>query len=237
MKKLIIGVVAAIGLAGCNTTEESFVGQNSKDDVESMVNVSYVQSQDEHAVGSLDIVPSEIFNNVNELAESSPIVIVGQVKSDRKSFEYSSVTFFESRIQVKDIYRDTEGKLNKNGTITLLQNDIYEVDPVVKKGEKVLLFLKKYEGPVIADAYRIIGLYQGHYKVSNEGKLVAVGNQKEHKLKDIDTFELSTLEKVLENSPYVQVNIGVPRTEEEIEAANEKEKQLQEEYSNNNDNN
>lgn len=135
---------------------------------------------------------------------------------------------------IEDINLYNEGTLTKNGTITLLQNDIYEVDPTVKKGEKVLLFLKKYEGPVIENAYRIVGLYQGHFKVNNEGNLVTVGNKNPHQINNINQFELNSLDKIVENNPYVPEE-SVRKTDEEIEAENEKERQLQEEFYKNNE--
>ena len=140
MKKLMIGitVTAVMGLAGCNTPGNYFGEQKNVSGTKSNVETSNSLSQGEaHSHDSLDIVPTEMFKNIEELAKHSPIVIVGQIKSDSKSFEYSSATFFESQIQVKNIYRDTEANLTKNQNITLLQNDINEVDPIVKKGEKV----------------------------------------------------------------------------------------------------
>lgn len=239
MKKLIIGIVAILGLAGCNNGEEYSAKQNNVDIAKVESKNNGAQSHDEHshgenANGSMDIVPTEVFNDINDLAEGAPVVIVGQIKTDSKSFEYSSAIFFESQVQVKDIYRDSQGELKKNGTITLLQNDIDEVDPIVKKGEKVLLFLTKYEGPVIEDAYRVVGLYQGHFKVNKDGKLVTVGNQNPHQVKGVNQFELSSLDSILENNPYVPEEFD-PMTDKEIEEENAKERELEEQYKNNKD--
>ncbi|KOP81324.1 hypothetical protein AMS60_01740 [Bacillus sp. FJAT-21945] len=53
------------------------------------------------------------------------------------------------------------------------------------------MFLKKYEGPVIEDAYRLMGLHQGHYKIDKEGEIYPVG---ENKLKEISNLiEISNL--------------------------------------------
>lgn len=231
MKKLMIGitVTAVIGLAGCNTPGNYFGEQKNVSGTKSNVETSNSLSQGEaHSHDSLDIVPTEMFKNIEELAKHSPIVIVGQIKSDSKSFEYSSATFFESQIQVKNIYRDTKANLTKNQNITLLQNDINEVDPIVKKGEKVLLFLKKYDGPVIKNAYRIVGLYQGHFKVDNSGKLVTVGNSNEHKLDTKTVPNLNSLDEALDINPYIPEE-NVQMSDEEIQKLNENEQQLLEE--------
>lgn len=231
MKKLMIGitVTAVMGLAGCNTPSNYFGEQKNVSGTKSNVETSNSLSQGEaHSHDSLDIVPTEMFKNIEELAKHSPIVIVGQIKSDSKSFEYSSATFFESQIQVKNIYRDTKANLTKNQNITLLQNDINEVDPIVKKGEKVLLFLKKYDGPVIKNAYRIVGLYQGHFKVDNSGKLVTVGNSNEHKLDTKTVPNLNSLDEALDINPYIPEE-NVQMSDEEIQKLNENEQQLLEE--------
>lgn len=231
MKKLMIGitVTAVMGLAGCNTPGNYFGEQKNVSGSKSNVETSNSLSQGEaHSHDSLDIVPTEMFKNIEELAKHSPIVIVGQIKSDSKSFEYSSATFFESQIQVKNIYRDTKANLTKNQNITLLQNDINEVDPIVKKGEKVLLFLKKYDGPVIKNAYRIVGLYQGHFKVDNSGKLVTVGNSNEHKLDTKTVPNLNSLDEALDINPYIPEE-NVQMSDEEIQKLNENEQQLLEE--------
>lgn len=237
MKKLIIGIVAVLGLTGCNNAGEYLDKQNNVDVPKSEIEKNSSVSQgEENTQGSLDIIPTDVFNTINELAESSPVVVVGQIKNNGKPFEYSSATFFEFQVQVKSIYRDTEGVLTKNGTITLLQNDIDEVDPLVKKGEKVLLFLTKYEGPVIENAYRIVGLYQGHFKIDNSGNLITVGNKNPHKIEKTTIPKLSSLDKVLENNPYVPEEL-TPMTDEEIEAGNENEKRLLEELNKNDKNN
>lgn len=231
MKKLMIGitVTAVMGLAGCNTPGNYFGEQKNVSGTKSNVETSNSLSQGEaQSHDSLDIVPTEMFKNIEELAKHSPIVIVGQIKSDSKSFEYSSATFFESQIQVKNIYRDTKANLTKNQNITLLQNDINEVDPIVKKGEKVLLFLKKYDGPVIKNAYRIVGLYQGHFKVDNSGKLVTVGNSNEHKLDTKTVPNLNSLDEALDINPYIPEE-NVQMSDEEIQKLNENEQQLLEE--------
>lgn len=54
-----------------------------------------------------------------------------------------------------------------------------------------LLFLEKYEGPVINNAYVIKGLYQGHYKI-HRNRIIADKNNNE-KLKN--SIENMTLEQ------------------------------------------
>jgi YHS domain-containing protein len=227
MKKCIIGLVAILGLTGCNTlsnvpTPSELTEQNAID-----------TTGDSKSKGSLDINPTEVFEYVQELATYTPTVIIGQVENNSEEFEYKGVTFYKSQVKIKDIFRDNEQVLSKNGKVTLLQNDIGDIDPLVKKNEKVLLFLKKYEGPVIEDAYRLVGLYQGQYKVGKDGTIAPVGGKYSNKIKGINELNLDNLDTILKESPYVQLKRD-PMTKEEIKEQNAKERKFEEEHQKNN---
>lgn len=173
-----------------------------------------------------DLAVTESFRHIDDLATRSPIVLVGKVSSHPKSFEYHSVTFFESDIHVQRVYRDVSQKLKQTDTITLLQNDMEE-DPLVKVGENVLLYLQKYEGPVIENAYRIVGLQQGHFKVDRTGTLTSVGESNLYQ-ESGRSADLSKLEALLKDNPYMAEQNDV-MTDEDIEAFNETQERLLEE--------
>lgn len=173
-----------------------------------------------------DLAVTESFRHIDDLATSSPIVIVGKVRSAPKPFTHQSVTFFESHIQVQRVYRDVNGQLKSADTITLLQNDMEE-DPLVKRDETVLLYLQKYEGPVMENAYRIVGLQLGHFKVTRTGTLTSVGKPNLYQESGLSA-DLSKLETSLKDNPYVEERNEV-MTDEEIRAFNENEVRLFEE--------
>ena len=173
-----------------------------------------------------DLAVTESFRHIDDLATRSPIVLVGKVSSHPRSFEYHSVTFFESDIHVQRVYRDVSQKLKQTDTITLLQNDMEE-DPLVKVGENVLLYLQKYEGPVIENAYRIVGLQQGHFKVDRTGTLTSVGESNLYQ-ESGRSADLSKLEALLKDNPYMAEQNDV-MTDEDIEAFNETQERLLEE--------
>lgn len=178
-------------------------------------------------VNTSDLAVTESFRHIDELATRSPVVIVGKVSSHPKSFEYRSVTFFKSDIHVQSVYRDVSHELARTDTITLLQNDMEE-GPLVKRGENVLLYLQKYEGPVIENAYRIVGLQQGHFKVNRMGTLTSVG--KPNLYQDSGrSADLSKLETLLKDNPYVAEDNDV-MTDEDIEAFNDTQERLLEEF-------
>lgn len=173
-----------------------------------------------------DLAVTESFRHIDDLATRSPVVIVGKVNSHPRSFEYHSVTFFESDIHVQRVYRDVSHELKQTGTITLLQNDMEE-DPLVRRGENVLLYLQKYEGPVIEHAYRIVGLQQGHFKVNRVGTLTSVGESNLYQ-ESGRSADLSKLETLLNDNPYMAEYNDV-MTDEDIEAFNETQERLLEE--------
>ncbi|MET2869171.1 MULTISPECIES: hypothetical protein [Exiguobacterium] len=203
MKKWMIGMLSVVVIAGYIMFSEMLKEENTS-----------------------DLAVTESFRHIDDLATSSPIVIVGKVRSAPKPFTHQSVTFFESHIQVQRVYRDVNGQLKSADTITLLQNDMEE-DPLVKRDETVLLYLQRYEGPVMENAYRIVGLQLGHFKVNRTGTLTSVGKPNLYQESGLSA-DLSKLETSLKDNPYVEERNEV-MTDEEIEAFNENEERLLEE--------
>lgn len=203
MKKWMIGMLSVVVIAGYIMFSEMLKEENTS-----------------------DLAVTESFQHIDDLATSSPIVIVGKVRSAPKPFTHQSVTFFESHIQVQRVYRDVNGQLKSADTITLLQNDMEE-DPLVKRDETVLLYLQRYEGPVMENAYRIVGLQLGHFKVNRTGTLTSVGKPNLYQESGLSA-DLSKLETSLKDNPYVEERNEV-MTDEEIEAFNENEERLLEE--------
>lgn len=203
MKKWMIGMLSVVVIAGYIMFSEMLKEENTS-----------------------DLAVTESFRHIDDLATSSPIVIVGKVSSAPKPFTHQSVTFFESHIQVQRVYRDVNGQLKSADTITLLQNDMEE-DPLVKRDETVLLYLQRYEGPVMENAYRIVGLQLGHFKVNRTGTLTSVGKPNLYQESGLSA-DLSKLETSLKDHPYVEERNEV-MTDEEIEAFNENEVRLFEE--------
>ena len=202
MKKWMIGMLSVVVIAG------------------------YMFSEMLKEENTSDLAVTESFRHIDDLATSSPIVIVGKVRSAPKPFTHQSVTFFESHIQVQRVYRDVNVQLKSADTITLLQNDMEE-DPLVKRDETVLLYLQKYEGPVMENAYRIVGLQLGHFKVTRTGTLTSVGKPNLYQESGLSA-DLSKLETSLKDNPYVEERNEV-MTDEEIRAFNENEVRLFEE--------
>lgn len=103
--------------------------------------------------------------NFDNLIRDSQYVVEAIATDQVKSINYKSMNFVQTKLELKKIYKNSS--VVANNEIWLLQSVIVE-DPIVSKGDRLLLFLDKYSGPVTNDdAYVFKGLYQGHYKISN----------------------------------------------------------------------
>lgn len=99
------------------------------------------------------------YASIDDLIKDTPIIVMGTVESNNEEIVYGDVTFGLTKFKVETTYR---GKVSD--TINILQTKMND-DPFIHKGDKMILFLVRYEGPVTSDAYRFKGLYQGQYKI------------------------------------------------------------------------
>jgi len=114
------------------------------------------------ADGKVSFVPK----NFSDLINNSQVIVEAEATDNRKEFSYLKANFVQTDLKIKKIYKGTS--LVNGNNIWLLQTLMMQ-DPIIKNGEKVLLFLDKYEGPVTSDETFVLkGLYQGHYKIIND---------------------------------------------------------------------
>lgn len=100
------------------------------------------------------------YRSIDDLIKDSPVIVTGTVESINNEFVAMGVTFALTKFKVEASVR---GEVS--GTINILQTKMAE-DPFIKKGEKLMLFLERYEGPVAEDAYVMKGLFMGQYKIA-----------------------------------------------------------------------
>lgn len=106
-------------------------------------------------------------DNLNALTKDSTCILLGHVLNDQTNITYGGVDFVTTKIQVNKVFK---GMNSSNGEITLLQTKC-AADPIVEKNTDTLLFLEKYEGPIVKDAYVCKGLSQGQYRISGNSIL------------------------------------------------------------------
>lgn len=104
--------------------------------------------------------------NLDDLIANSDAIVEAVATSDNSSLQYLKANFVQTKLDVKKVFKGIE--IIDGKQVTLLQTQMVE-DPIVNPGERVLLFLKRYEGPITSEkAFISQGLYQGHYKIKGE---------------------------------------------------------------------
>lgn len=104
--------------------------------------------------------------NIDDLIISSEVIIEAIATDKVKNANYLGANFVQTVVEVKKVYKGSEHISGKE--IHLLQTLMVQ-DPLIKKDERVLLFLEKYTGPVTSDvAFISKGLFQGHYKIKKD---------------------------------------------------------------------
>lgn len=135
---------------------------------------------------------AESFTNVEALKNKSEIIAEVQIK-DADSFHYETMTFTLSEGVVKKVYK---GELNKKDTIHILETGgrngleeyTFEGNKVFEEGDKAIVFLEKYEGPVAPDAYVIKGVYQGKFKIKDENGSLEPAKHVSTKLEKVENI-------------------------------------------------
>lgn len=135
-------------------------------------------------------------SNLSSLINDSDYIILADVSKDRSMVTYGEVDFVITNTKVK---QSLKGSVNDKDIVRILQTDYTNEDPLLTKGDTVLLFLEKYDGPITENAYVIKGLYQGNYKYSN-GKFLSGKNNNEALSKEINELTLDDLSNKIKNS-------------------------------------
>lgn len=150
---IILGVVALIG--NLNKTSDN------------IVNV--------HATG--DIIDK--FTSVDALSQRAEYIVEISA-SNVEPLVYGDVAFTLTNGKVEKVYK---GEL-KESTINILEtggikevdingdkrkvNIVFEDNEVFRPGQKAIVFIEKYKGPITDDAYVILGVFQGKFLLDGE---------------------------------------------------------------------
>lgn len=135
------------------------------------VNVQATDEQSSH----IEVMHGDIidgYETVKELQDAADIVAQVEV-SESSNIVYDELPFTLNTSTVKKVYKGQEKEsidiLETGGFIDDIEYT-FEENPVLKKKEKAVVFLQKYEGPIASDAYVILGVFQGKFKLK-DGKL------------------------------------------------------------------
>lgn len=164
----------------------------------------------------------ERYESIEHLTESSSLIVEGIVVSRGKVFDYEGVEFIKTEFDITNFIRKPDG-FQENTIIILQTNSAEDMDPRIKKHRDYVLFLRKYEGPVIDDAYVIVGLLQGQFILVGE-EIRGVHNHNE--LSKEEDGKWITYDKLIEiENEYKYKQLIKENTE--IDNESEKDKQDQ----------
>lgn len=133
------------------------------------------------------------YTRIEDLKNDSEIIVEVRA-SEVKSFDHKNIIFTLTKAEVLNIYKGQAveniniletGGIQNNTNYTFFDNKVFE------KNDTALLFLDKYVGPIVDDAYVILGAYQG--KFLTNGDKITIPNEIKGELKNIKTisdFEL-----------------------------------------------
>ncbi|CAG7645000.1 hypothetical protein PAESOLCIP111_04854 [Paenibacillus solanacearum] len=137
---------------------------------------------------------SDQYNSIQELNDSADLVVLAEVGST-KGFKYKEVPFTLSLMSISKVIK---GEKKQNDTIQVLEtggiiNNVeytFEETKALKKQDKAVLYLKKYVGPIVSgDAYVVLGVFQGKFKVSETGEVIGSSKHLSDNLKKIKTLK------------------------------------------------
>lgn len=139
------------------------------------------------------------FETLDDIVSFSELIVEAKATSEQNSLSYGGVKFVKTKILIKEVLKGDKSLSNRQ--ITLLQTKL-EQDPIIDKNDHVVLFLHKYEGPIIDDAYVCAGLYQGHYKIKDNNLVIqSIDNALSAVVKDITKYNFNDLtNKIKEKS-------------------------------------
>ncbi|WP_169091583.1 hypothetical protein [Paenibacillus sp. PL91] len=112
------------------------------------------------------------------------------VVNSSNSFEFKDIVSTLSNSKVTKVYKgnNTPGvKILETGGI--LEDIEYQFDdsPVLKAGDKAIVFLKKYEGPIIEaqGGFVVSGVFQGKFDIDKTTGLIKPNEHKKGKLSSV----------------------------------------------------
>ncbi|MEI2395777.1 hypothetical protein [Paenibacillus phytohabitans] len=178
---LLLGVVMVVNDNKTLTNAES--SYNKTDNVTDKVTSTASPKEVVEYHGDL----AENFNTVSKLTYGSDAIYEVEV-NDSKSFEYEGVIFTVSNANVNEHYKgasiDTVNILETGGNYNNTEY-VFEDSSVLKIGDKAIVYLEKYEGPIpeAQGTYVVTGAYQGKFEIdeANGSLIPAAVDQEELK--------------------------------------------------------
>jgi hypothetical protein len=135
---------------------------------------------------------SKGYESISELANDADIIAEVEVTSSN-TLSYYDVPFTVSNADLLDTYKGgtTGTTINLLETGGIIDNQEYspEGNDVLKENDKAILFLQKYEGPITNDAYVVLGVYQGKFKIDSDNNSLIAPKNAPFLLKELENVQ------------------------------------------------
>ncbi|MGE7828409.1 hypothetical protein [Paenibacillus sp. NPDC093718] len=115
------------------------------------------------------------YESTIELKNDS-LLIAEIMVTEGESLVYENVPFTISEVEVLNEYNgeiiEKSIKLLETGGI--IDNKQFSINgnPTLNRNDRALVFLQKYEGPIVDNAYVITGDYQGKFLLNSENEVI-----------------------------------------------------------------
>lgn len=117
---------------------------------------------------------SDGYSTIQALKSDSSLIARVNIR-DVETLKYNDVIFTISNATITNVFK---GNIEPR-TIRILETGgihnnieyVFEENKVFKRNEKAIVFLKKYKGPIVDDAYVVLGVFQGKF-IEKDDKLI-----------------------------------------------------------------
>ncbi|RAP78501.1 hypothetical protein [Paenibacillus montanisoli] len=185
---IILGILLFV-LSGCSSANETTSSSTNESVEQDVTPVDY----------SLMDIETE-YQSLKEIEQDSALVAVVKLTGNVKPIAYQSANFTLTEAEIQKVLK---GKHDLHSKINLLEVSVFNLN-LTKKSDKLLLFLKKYVGPITEDAYTIAGVYQGKFNVISN-KVVYDGD---------DYNGINTFQKAFDNKDLTEVEQSVQQEDQ-----------------------
>jgi len=147
VKKLILVCTFVLLLVGCSKSQD-----------QQSLSLNY---------GTLDV--ENAYDSLEEISNHSTLIAEVKLGKSSETINFENHDFSKTNLTIKEVYKG-DPKL-KNSTIDIIE--LGSINITKDKGNgKFLLFLRPYEGPITTDSYIVTGVYQGKFKIDDNGDLI-----------------------------------------------------------------
>lgn len=112
---------------------------------------------------------STYYKDIEEITTHSGLIVEVELTGDTKQIYYGNTDWNVVEAEITKVHKGNEKFISA-------RIPILEVAPLNPTGNHAhnrhLLFLERYSGPIVEDAYVVTGVYQGNLRIGKKDKLI-----------------------------------------------------------------